>query len=96
MGEFRIAFQNEPVDVSEEFSRQENHFFVGEKVEEFDPQSASGRIRVFGAGDSAGGYFLHPEEGNLHVLRLLHEGDGFALEEDPLAGRVNWRISAVP
>jgi alpha-D-xyloside xylohydrolase len=45
MGEFRIVFQNEPVDVSEEFSRQENHFFVGEKVEEFDLQSASGRIR---------------------------------------------------
>jgi alpha-D-xyloside xylohydrolase len=53
-------------------------------------------LRVFGAGDSAEGHFLHPEEGNLHVLRLLHEGDGFALEEDPLAGRVNWRISAVP
>jgi alpha-D-xyloside xylohydrolase len=44
MGEFRIVFQNEPVDVSEEFSRQENHFFVGEKVEEFDPQCASGKI----------------------------------------------------
>jgi alpha-D-xyloside xylohydrolase len=53
-------------------------------------------LRIFGAGDSAEGHFLHPEEGNLHVLRLLHEGDGFALEEDPLAGRVNWRISAVP
>jgi alpha-D-xyloside xylohydrolase len=53
-------------------------------------------LRVFGAGDSAEGHFLHPEEGNLHVLRLLYEGDGFALEEDPLAGRVNWTISAVP
>ena len=44
MGEFGVVFQNEPVDVSEEFSRQENHFFVGEKVEEFDPESASGRL----------------------------------------------------
>ena len=44
MGEFRIVFQNEPVDVSEEFSRQENHFFVGDRVEEFDPQSATGKI----------------------------------------------------
>ena len=44
MGEFGVVFQNEPVDVSEEFSRQENHFFVGEKVEEFDPEGASGRL----------------------------------------------------
>src|SRR5918993_1313602 len=44
MGEFGVVFQNEPVDVSEEFSRQENHFFVGARVEEFDPKSASGRL----------------------------------------------------
>jgi len=53
-------------------------------------------LKVFGAGDSAEGHFLHPEDGDLHVLRLLQEGDGFALEEDPLVGRVNWTISAVP
>jgi alpha-D-xyloside xylohydrolase len=39
MGEFGVVFQNEPVDVSEEFSRQENHFFVGDRIEEFDPES---------------------------------------------------------
>jgi hypothetical protein len=44
MGEFGTVFQNEPVDVSEEFSKQENHFFVGERVEDFDPVSASGRV----------------------------------------------------
>ena len=44
MGEFGVVFQNEPVDVSEEFSRQENHFFVGDRVEEFDPESASGKL----------------------------------------------------
>ncbi|HET6688977.1 MAG TPA: hypothetical protein VFG82_06370, partial [Rubrobacter sp.] len=44
MGEFGVVFQNEPVDVSEEFSRQENHFFVGDRIEEFDPESASGKI----------------------------------------------------
>ena len=44
MGEFGVVFQNEPVDVSEEFSKQENHFFVGDRVEEFDPESASGKI----------------------------------------------------
>ncbi len=44
MGEYGVAFQNEPVDVSREFTRQENHFFVGSKVSDFDPRSASGRI----------------------------------------------------
>jgi hypothetical protein len=29
MGEYGTTFQNEPVDVSEELARQENHFFVG-------------------------------------------------------------------
>jgi len=43
-GRVRVVFQNEPVDVSEEFSRQENHFFVGDRIEEFDPGSASGKI----------------------------------------------------
>ncbi|HET7271355.1 MAG TPA: TIM-barrel domain-containing protein [Rubrobacter sp.] len=44
MGEFGIVFQNEPVDISEEFSRQENHFFLGDRIEEFDPDNASGKI----------------------------------------------------
>lgn len=44
MGEYGSAFQNEPVDVSGEFARQENHFFVGSKVPKFDPRSASGTI----------------------------------------------------
>jgi alpha-D-xyloside xylohydrolase len=44
MGEYGAVFQNEPVDVSKEFARQENHFFVGSTVSEFDPASASGKI----------------------------------------------------
>ena len=44
MGEYRVVFQNQPVDVSEEFSKLENHFFIAEKVESFDARSASGRI----------------------------------------------------
>ncbi|HEX6710124.1 MAG TPA: hypothetical protein VF068_07295, partial [Rubrobacter sp.] len=44
MGEFGVVFQNEPVDISEEFSRQENHYFLGDRIEEFDPDSASGKI----------------------------------------------------
>ena len=53
-------------------------------------------LRVFGTGDSAEGCFCHPEDGGLHVLRLAREGEGFDLREDPLGGRVNWRISTVP
>lgn len=40
MSEYAVSFQNQPVDVSEEFSKQENHFFIGSRVEEFDPRSA--------------------------------------------------------
>jgi hypothetical protein len=42
--EYEAAFQNEPVDVSEEFTKQQNHFFVGSAVQEFDPQTASGKL----------------------------------------------------
>src|SRR5829696_9558233 len=45
MGEYGSVFQNEPVDISEEFARQENHFFVCDGLEEFDPEAALGRIR---------------------------------------------------
>jgi alpha-D-xyloside xylohydrolase len=42
--EYEAAFQNQPVDVSEEFTKQQNHFFVGSVVQEFDPETASGEI----------------------------------------------------
>jgi alpha-D-xyloside xylohydrolase len=44
MKEYEASLQNQPVDVSGEFSRQENHFFVGSRVEGFDPATACGRI----------------------------------------------------
>ena len=44
MGEYGADFQNEPVDVSEEFARQQNHFFIGSKVSALDPEAASGKI----------------------------------------------------
>ena len=53
-------------------------------------------LKIFGAGDSAEGYFCHPEDDKLHVLRLARRGDTYELEEDPLAGKVNWRISTAP
>jgi alpha-D-xyloside xylohydrolase len=44
MKEYEAALQNQPVDISEEFAKQQNHFFVGSKVPEFDPDAASGKI----------------------------------------------------
>jgi alpha-D-xyloside xylohydrolase len=44
MKEYEAAFQNQPVDVSEEFTKQHNHFFVGSVLQEFDPQTDSGKI----------------------------------------------------
>ena len=53
-------------------------------------------LGIFGAGDSAEGHFCHPEDGERHVLRLARKGDTYELEKDPLAGKVNWRISTAP
>jgi alpha-D-xyloside xylohydrolase len=44
MREYEADFQNQPVDVSEEFAKQQNHFFIGSKVPDFDPRFASGKI----------------------------------------------------
>jgi len=44
MKEYEAAFQNQPVDISEEFTKQQNHFFVGSVIQEFDPDTASGEI----------------------------------------------------
>src|SRR5918911_300141 len=45
MRQFANTVQNQPIDMSEEFSKQENHFFIGSRITEFDPRSASGKIR---------------------------------------------------
>ena len=44
-GEYNVTLQNQPVDVSEEFNKQESHFFIGSKVEDFDPETATGKIK---------------------------------------------------
>jgi len=44
LSEYQVTLQNQPVDVSEEFAKQESHFFVGSHVEEFDPNTATGKI----------------------------------------------------
>jgi alpha-D-xyloside xylohydrolase len=45
MRQFANTAQNQPIDMSEEFVKQENHFFIGSKIEEFDRIFASGKIR---------------------------------------------------
>jgi len=50
MEEYGAVLQNQPVDVSREFARQQNHFFIASKVPEFDPRSASGQILWKGLG----------------------------------------------
>src|SRR5829696_2806436 len=45
MRQFANTAQNQPIDTSEEFAKQENHFFIGSKIEEFDSIPASGKIR---------------------------------------------------
>jgi alpha-D-xyloside xylohydrolase len=41
---FDRELENRPIDPSEEFSKQYNHFFLAQKLEGFDPRSASGKI----------------------------------------------------
>jgi alpha-D-xyloside xylohydrolase len=43
--DYDYPYLNQPSDVSEEFSRQENHFFVGMRLDEFDFENATGAIR---------------------------------------------------
>ena len=45
MRHYANTVQNQPIDMSEEWSKQENHFFIASKIEEFDRGSLSGKIR---------------------------------------------------
>ena len=44
MGEQSVGLQNQPVDVSGEFGRQENHFFVADSAVSLDAASGEGSI----------------------------------------------------
>ena len=50
-------------------------------------------LRVFGAPQEARALFSLPESGQLHELRLVREGEGFRLAEDPFPGEVRWTIT---
>src|SRR5919199_2509951 len=45
ISEYSVSLQNQPVDVSQEFVKQENHFFIGSSVERLDRGTATGKIR---------------------------------------------------
>ncbi len=49
-------------------------------------------LAVYGAGSSAEGLFCFPEDGELHHLSLVRDGDRFVLEDDPLRETVEWKI----
>ena len=40
---FGGPLENRPVDLSEEFNKQHNHFFLAQKLAGFDPRTAPGR-----------------------------------------------------
>jgi hypothetical protein len=46
MREYEADLQNQPVDVSEEFARQQNHFFVESRVPYSDVRSPARQSRV--------------------------------------------------
>jgi alpha-D-xyloside xylohydrolase len=45
MRHYANIVQNQPIDMGEEWTKQENHFFIASKIEEFDRSSLSGKIR---------------------------------------------------
>ena len=50
-------------------------------------------LLVFGTeAHTAEGSLCLPDEDTLHPLRLEREGDDFVLKEDPLQGKVEWKI----
>jgi alpha-D-xyloside xylohydrolase len=53
-------------------------------------------LRVFSTDDApAGGLFALPD-GDVRTLNLKGTAGAYALEADPLRGRVNWRVTRCP
>ncbi len=48
MRHYANSVQNQPIDMSAEWTKQENHFFIASKTEEFDKSPVSGKIRCKG------------------------------------------------
>jgi alpha-D-xyloside xylohydrolase len=39
-----VTFQNDPIDPSAEFHKQQNHFFIADRAEHLDPDWAYGDV----------------------------------------------------
>jgi len=67
------------------------HIQLAQSTAEMDWQKIE--LVVFGTeSSSAEGSVCLPEDDSVHRLRLEREGDGYELAEDPLQGRVEWKI----
>ena len=69
------------------------HIGLAQSTSEMDWQEIE--LVVFsGEASAAEGSLCLPDEGRLHALRLERDGEagGFVLTEDPLQGRVDWRL----
>jgi hypothetical protein len=97
MKQYEPVLQNQPVDVSEEFARQQNHFFIGSEVLEFDPSTAFGRERSL----VRAGYAMTAHIGDITEYRdatTYYEGpaaDLERLEEELLAHGQEIFVSAL-
>ena len=68
------------------------HIQLAQSTDEIDWQEIE--LVVFGAeSSSAEGYVYLPEDDSVHRLRLEREENGYELTEDPLEGRVEWKVS---
>jgi hypothetical protein len=96
MKEYKAVSRNQQVDVDEEFAKQQNHFFMipharfAQSTDRLDWGEIE--LAVYGAGSSAEGLFCLPEDGELHRVSLVRDGDSFVLEDDHLRDAVEWKI----
>src|SRR5678816_1841792 len=67
----------DPTDVSQDFQKMENVYFVGSRISSFDPATGHGTLQW---------------DRDLQTLSLVPRARSFALREDPQAGKVNWEI----
>jgi alpha-D-xyloside xylohydrolase len=68
------------------------HIQLAQSTDEMDWQEIE--LVVFSVESaSAEGYVYLPEDDSVHRLRLEREENGYELTEDPLEGRVEWKVS---
>ncbi|MDQ3965641.1 MAG: alpha-xylosidase [Actinomycetota bacterium] len=68
------------------------HIRLAQSTKEMDWQEMELVVFCGEEATTAEGSVCLPDEGELHALRLEREGENFVLKEDPLRGRVQWKI----